>query len=493
MKDIGNTKLHRHRKFFITIVILTVLLVIVAIKVYSASLNFGINEASNEDTLTRLVAALAKSQYADRLVTKDNVSTKLFYFVNNSNASVSEDTSADAIIVTYTESGRKYYINKNTTYTIKFDANGGQNPPASQKQGYGKKVTLTTDKPTRSGYVFLGWDTSYNAEEPRYLSGATYKGNGNVTLYAIWKEKTYTITYDANKGTGAPASQEKIHGKNLTLSLRIPIRTGHTFKGWGTSKTATTKSYDAGGTFTTDADTTLYAVWNVNTYKITYNANGGSGAPAQQTYTYDETGTVALSTTKPTYSGHEFLGWSESTGETTKLYDAGANWNRSVASDTTLYAVWKLDKYTVSYNANGGSGTVTAQTANNGSSITLRSNTFTAPSEYHFSKWNTNSGGTGTAYSQGATFSSTSNVTLYAIWEKHTSSCYERNGCDGGDAMWYCSYCKAEQGIGNRFGTNHTSDCIYKGQSNQNGCYYHTSESECTDWSHGELTCGGTQ
>lgn len=72
---------------------------------------------------------------------------------------------------------------------------------------------------------------------------------------------SYTVTYSANGGSGAPAAQVKKHGKALTLSATIPTRSGHTFQGWGTAANAAKASYKAGGSFTSDANTTLYAVW----------------------------------------------------------------------------------------------------------------------------------------------------------------------------------------------------------------------------------------
>ncbi len=72
---------------------------------------------------------------------------------------------------------------------------------------------------------------------------------------------TYTVTYNANGGTNAPAAQEKNHGKTLTLSSTVPTRSGYTFQGWGTSATATTVSYQKGAGYTANANATLYAVW----------------------------------------------------------------------------------------------------------------------------------------------------------------------------------------------------------------------------------------
>ena len=158
---------------------------------------------------------------------------------------------------------------------------------------------------------------------------------------------TYTVTFNANGGAGAPSSQTKTHGTNLTLSSTRPTRTGYTFLGWSTSSGATSATYSAGGTFDLNADTTLYAVWQANTYTITYNANGGSGAPAAQSYTYATSGTINLSSTRPTRSGYTFLGWSLSSTATSPSYSAGQAWSRSNTSNYTLYAVWRANNQTL--------------------------------------------------------------------------------------------------------------------------------------------------
>ena len=71
----------------------------------------------------------------------------------------------------------------------------------------------------------------------------------------------YTVSYNANGGTGAPESQRKLQGAALTLSETVPTKDGFTFKGWAESEGATAAQYQPGGSFTKDADTTLYAVW----------------------------------------------------------------------------------------------------------------------------------------------------------------------------------------------------------------------------------------
>lgn len=84
---------------------------------------------------------------------------------------------------------------------------------------------------------------------------------------------TYTISYNANGGSGAPGSQTKKHDITLTLSSTIPTRTKYTFLGWSTSSTATSATYTAGGSYTTNADATLYAVWEANALIVKYYSN----------------------------------------------------------------------------------------------------------------------------------------------------------------------------------------------------------------------------
>ena len=82
---------------------------------------------------------------------------------------------------------------------------------------------------------------------------------------------TYTVTYDANGGSGAPGSQTKTHGVNLTLSSIKPTRTGYTFLGWSTSSSATSADYESESIFSEDSDIILYAVWKPSTLLIYQN------------------------------------------------------------------------------------------------------------------------------------------------------------------------------------------------------------------------------
>ena len=151
---------------------------------------------------------------------------------------------------------------------------------------------------------------------------------------------SYTITYNANGGSGAPGNQTRWYGSNINLSGTIPTRTGYTFLGWATSPSGVV-AYRPGQSFGGDYNLNLYAVWQVNTWTVSYNANGGINAPASQIKTYDQT--LVLSKTVPTKIDYNFLGWATSktdadAGKVT--YTAGANYTSN--ANITLYAVWEL-------------------------------------------------------------------------------------------------------------------------------------------------------
>ena len=156
-----------------------------------------------------------------------------------------------------------YTILEKDSYKITFNSNGGSGSPSSQTKWYGESLTLSSTKPTKTGYTFKGWSTSSSATSAKWSAGGTYTGNESVTLYAVWQANTYTIKYNANGGSGAPSNQTKTHNKTLILSSTKPTRTNYNFEGWSTSSTATSAKYPAGGSYTDNKAATLYAVWTL--------------------------------------------------------------------------------------------------------------------------------------------------------------------------------------------------------------------------------------
>lgn len=149
------------------------------------------------------------------------------------------------------------------SYTIYYIANGGTGAPSAQVKYYGINVTISSVLPTRNGYSFQGWSTSSSGSTVDYRPGNAFGLNANTNLYAVWKANTYTVSYNANGGSGAPSSQTKTHDVTLTLSSTIPTRPNYNFVGWSTSPNANSASYSAGGSYTSNASITLYAVWQL--------------------------------------------------------------------------------------------------------------------------------------------------------------------------------------------------------------------------------------
>lgn len=148
-------------------------------------------------------------------------------------------------------------------WKVSYNANGGIGAPGSQTKTIGVDLKLSTTKPTRIGYTFLGWSTSKTASSASYSPGATYSSNAALTLYAVWKINTWTVKYDANGGTGAPSSQTKTYGQTLKLSTTKPTKKDYNFLGWGISTESTTIEYEAGANYTNNAAITLYAIWEL--------------------------------------------------------------------------------------------------------------------------------------------------------------------------------------------------------------------------------------
>ena len=320
------------------------------------------------------------------------------------------------------------WIPATTSYTVSYNANNGSGAPGNQTKWYNETLTLSSTKPTRSGYTFVGWNTSSTASTASYKAGGSYTSNSAVTLYAVWAINMYVVKYDANGGSGAPSSQMKTYGKTLTLSSTKPTRTGYTFQGWATSKTSSV-AYAAGASYTNNAAVTLYAVWKAITCTIAYNANGGSGAPSSQTKTYGKT--LTLSSTKPTMSGYTFQGWATSASGSV-AYGAGSSYtnnNFTNGSTITLYAVWsQIPILLIAYDANGGSGAPDNQTHTK--NTTSRIST-TKPTRvgYSFLGWSTGKAATTAMYFSGDkyinnSFESGDTITLYAVYIKEHPNVY---------------------------------------------------------------------
>lgn len=220
------------------------------------------------------------------------------------------------------------------TYTISYNANGGSGAPSNQTKQHGTNIALSSTKPTRTGYTFSYWD---GGSLGHFAPGGTYSANESKKLWAAWSINTYTVSYNANGGTGAPSNQTKTYGTNLTLSSTRPTRTGYTFSTWNTASNGSGYNYAPGATYQGNSALTLYAQWTINTYAVTYHSNGGQGAPSNQTKTYGTD--LTLRTEIPTRTDYAFVSWNTSASGTGVSYAPGATYSTNAA--VALYAQWK--------------------------------------------------------------------------------------------------------------------------------------------------------
>ena len=170
---------------------------------------------------------------------------------------------------------------------------------------------------TRTGYTFTGWSPSVPSTVPA----------GNATYTAQWKVNQYTLTFDANGGEGG-----KTVTQNYGTSLTAPgvTRTGYTFTGWSPSVPSAVPAGNA----------TYTAQWKANQYTVTFNANGGEGEMADQTFTYDVA--ARLGTSMFHMADSRFVGWA--TNETDRVVFADRaevlNLSPEDGAVIVLYSVW---------------------------------------------------------------------------------------------------------------------------------------------------------
>lgn len=404
-------------------------------------------------------------------------------------------------------------------YTVRYDANGGVGAPDSQVKARGVPLTLSTQKPTKDGYTFIKWNTSKDGNGVSYLPGGLYSSDQDVVLYAQWQKNdtgpiTYKVRYDANGGANAPGEQIKIHGLDVSLSAKVPTRSGYLFICWNTKANGTGDSYAPNELYKKDADVTLYAQWRADGYTISYRGNGATGGSTPSSYhrvgvestltpngyyrtgywflkwntatngtgdsyydkdsvldlgsngetivlhaiwnpityfiVYDGNGATGGSTAMSihiydeekalnkngyTKDGAKFLYWSTKPDGSGKRYEDGEvvmNLTTVRKEQIKLYAIWSQKEYKISYDANGGSGAPAAQTKIHDTNTNLSSVKPTWLGR-QFLNWNTKPDGSGVTYYSGAVYTENADATLYAQWRPNGYTInYEGNGKTGG-------------------------------------------------------------
>jgi uncharacterized repeat protein (TIGR02543 family) len=259
----------------------------------------------------------------------------------------------------------------------------------------------------------------------------------NRTIDATFAVDTHTVTYSNNGGTGAqsdPSSPYNSGSLVTVLGAGSTARTGYTFANWNTAANGSGTSYNPADTFTISANTTLYAQWTINQYSLFYNGNGNTGGTAPATQTADFGSSVTVSGAGSLVkTGYTFSGWNTASDGTGTTYLAGSSFTIP-AQNTTLYAQWTVNQYTVTYDANGGTGSQTDPNSpyNFGSTVTVLGTGSITRTGYTFANWNTAADGSGTSYNPAATFTiGAANMVLYAQWTINTYTITATAGANG--------------------------------------------------------------
>ena len=351
-------------------------------------------------------------------------------------------------------------------YTVRYDKNVPANSssqtvsnmPADQTKTEEVNLTLSSNKPSRNGYIFNGWQTQINGKAVDYQPGATLSYDPDVkgsviTLKAKWTAWKHTIHYDKNVPASSssqtvanmPEDDTKTFDITKTISSTKPSRNGYIFNGWNTQKDGKGTAYASGAAYKHDQNggtVTLYAQWTPWKHTVTYDKNVDPSSssqtvtnmPGNQTKTFDEK--LMISSTKPSRNGYIFNGWNTQKDGKGTAYASGAEYKHDQNGNTvTLYAQWTAWKHTVHYNANGGdqNSVPTDQTKTFDQAMILSDKKPTRHG-YNFVRWNTKADGTGTSYEVKGNYNHDQNggtVTLYAIWTPwvHTVH-YDANGGD---------------------------------------------------------------
>ncbi len=322
-----------------------------------------------------------------------------------------------------------------------------------------------------SGTQYYGGNCSATAGKCPVSSFTCNTGYSKNSAGTACVPNTYKVTLDKQSGAGGTSEyyyQFNTKGtcyyyttSALTAcisgtsgdTITIPSRTGYTFGGYYTGKNGTGTQYvnASGGTvnnlFTVSAaNITLYAKWTANTYKVTLDSQGATSAGTTAywyryatdvpCYYYTDSslntcmGSDGYTLTKPSKTGYTFGGYYTGTNGTgTQYIDANGkgvnNLYGAVAANSTLYAKWTANTYTVAYNANGGSGSTASSSHTYDVSKILTTNGFTNGVK-KFLGWSTSASATSATYTNRQSVSNltTTNgatITLYAIWGSCTS------------------------------------------------------------------------
>ena len=310
----------------------------------------------------------------------------------------------------------------------------GNTSTSNTTNTYYMLVRDKTQTTTTESYASSSYTVSFNANTTGY-SGSTSSLTGTIYRYRYkYTRNIYGWSgYTLGSTTSYSSAYESSRG---SVTLPTLTKNGYSFDGWRLNSTSGTL-YSAGSSFKLSSGTscTMYGDWSVNTYKITFNENGGSSV---NDITYDITDTIAMPSTSR--NGYTFAGWkpSSSSGNWSSNTSYGTGNYFNMYGTVTMVAQWRLNTYTITFDENGGNS-VNNISYNITSTITLPTPT---RSGYSFQGWKPSSSvgnwSSGTTYAAGSRSGMYGNVTLVAQWRDSQAPTISRTTwVQNGDNEYY--------------------------------------------------------
>ena len=289
--------------------------------------------------------------------------------LHNADGSYTE-TAASKASDTYVYANGKWTLKENEI-TITFDPNNGTGSMASMTVNPGIGNTLTANTFTREGYSFTGWNTKADGTGTSYADEESVSFDADTTLYAQWTQNP-VITFDANGGEGTMGTQTVKPNGATALTANTFTRADYDFAGWNTAKDGTGTAYADKANITTNENVTLYAQWTLHKYHVRW-LNGNSEILKEGYYTCEENACYDMwfeEDPEPTMPEDENYTYKFLNRWTPYNETKGINgWGFNPHEDVDFTAVFnQFKKLTVTFDANGGSGTMESVKIANGGS-----------------------------------------------------------------------------------------------------------------------------
>lgn len=345
-------------------------------------------------------------------------------------------------------------------YTISFETGFDDVVVSSIEEEYGKTVSLPAQ--TKTGYTLDGW--YLKGDDNQAIVTSHTIADSNATYVAKWTENKLTVSFNANSGEGNmdPLSINFTAKESTALPTNAFGKTGHTFLGWSTDKDASVPEITEANAATYRFDDTyfgskegaitLYAVWSVNQYTITFNSDGGSLVSA----IVADYNSAISAPTNPTKTGYDFGGWFNVDEQGEIIADSQFVFTQSTkmgANNITLKAKWIAHKHSILFDTNGGDAVVDSNQYDYGTSLSNIAALQTPTKEGHiFQGWYTEDSGYNADHSADSNWGTKvdatylashtmgdSDITFHAMWIpiQNTVTYYVNGSVYGTQTVYY--------------------------------------------------------